>query len=665
MSESTESPENGPNPVVKVLQILTPGFIRRSFAIKFGLVLVIMGLSIGAIGLAATQVLVDQTEENAEAEFQGVASQQADVIEQWIESNSQQVRLLSANPVWASDEATELEITLENEQQGLAGEVNEMHIIDVEVGPIVTSSTSLDSGTTFAAGSRQWVRSEFSEIQELGLDDIYVSDTYEEGDERVVAFVSPTAGVDNRFLMVEVSVFEIQQSLRGALQQDVGFTQVVNTGPYQGSDETTNNVMIDARGEAGKLLETYATSESALEPLQLANELRGDSEPAGVIARMSANDAVLDEEYTVGYAPIEVQQEDSQATITQKDWVVVTHGPRSEVFGLVDTLSQWGLIVTGVAVLLIGITGSTLGYSTSASIDRLTKKTDEMREGNLDVNLYTSRVDNIGRLYDGFADMRDALQQQIQEAEESRQEAESARKEAEVARAEAEELANYLQEKAEEYSGIMQQVSAGDLTQRMTQDGEEESMDRIAEEFNEMIGELEKTTGQLKGYVDEVEEAGSEVEQSAGTVRKASEQVADSIQKISDDAYDQKERLQQISETLDQIIQDVDDVTEEYEGTEIEDALGEIESIATDINEIVDLSQETMAEAENVAGAAEEQAAELNEVSERANDLQRYAAPLRDILGRFETEAEHEFVFSVGPTGGAASPGSSPDEDEQ
>jgi hypothetical protein len=72
-----------------------------------------------------------------------------------------------------------------------------------------------------------------------------------------------------------------------------------------------------------------------------------------------------------------------------------------------------------------------------------------------------------------------------------------------------------------------------------------------------------------------------------------------------------------------------------------------------------------MAEAENVAGAAEEQAAELNEVSERANDLQRYAAPLRDILGRFETEAEHEFVFSVGPTGGAASPGSSPDEDEQ
>ena len=39
-----------------------------------------------------------------------------------------------------------------------------------------------------------------------------------------------------------------------------------------------------------------------------------------------------------------------------------------------------------------------------------------------------------------------------------------------------------------------------------------------------------------------------------------------------------------------------------------------------------------------------------------ANELQRYAEPLRDILERFETEEEHEFVFSVGPTGVGASP---------
>jgi methyl-accepting chemotaxis protein len=338
--------------------------------------------------------------------------------------------------------------------------------------------------------------------------------------------------------------------------------------------------------------------------------------------------------------------------------VVVTHGPRSEVFGFVDTLGTWGIIVTLFSVLLIAVTGSVLGYSTATSIDRLTNKTDEMQGGNLDVEFQTSRVDNIGRLYVGFAEMRDALKAQIQESEQ-------ARKEAEVARAEAEELANYLQQKAEEYSEVMQQVSAGDMTQRMEQDGDEESMDQIAEQFNEMIEELEKTTGQLKSYVDEVEEAGAEVEQSARTVREASEQVADSIQKISDDAYEQKERLVAVSESMNDLADEFEAMATEQD-VDMGDSLDRIRENCRDLDELAELSEETMAESEEVAGAAEEQAAELNTVSDRANDLQRYAQPLRDILERFETEEEHEFVFSVGPTGGAASPSSSNEpEDEE
>ena len=640
-----------PGPLVRTLQTITPSVIRQSFAIKFGLVLVILALSIGGIGLAATQVLADQTEENAESEFQGVASQQADVIGQWLESNSQQVRLLSMNQVWSSDDEAEPEDFVDPED-----DVTELHVIDDEPdrGPVVASSTSLDASSLLSGGERAWFESQILQIQELGLDDVYVSDTYQVGDERVVGFVSPTAGVDDRYLLIEVTVFDIQQSLRGAdPERDIGFTQVVDTGPYQSQESLTNSVVIDARGEAGKLLETYATSDSATRPLGLANELRDSNENAGVIARMGANSEVLDEEYTVGYAPVENHQ----------DWVVVTHGPRSEVFGLVDALSSWGLIVTGLAVLLIGITGSMLGYSTSSAIDRLTSKTEQIRQGNLDVDLSTTRIDNIGQLYAGFADMRDSLKQQIEDAEQSRQEAESAQKEAEVARAEAEELATYLQEKAEEYSEIMGQVGAGDLTKRMTQDGEEESMDRIAEEFNDMIGELEKTTGQLKSYVDEVEEAGAEVEDSAGTVREASEQVADSIQKISDDAYDQKERLRRISETMDDVASELEGVASDHEDLSMDDSLSRIQEIAAELGDIAELSGETMAEAQSVAGAAEEQAAELNEVSERAHDLQRYAQPLRDILERFETEAEHEFVFSVGPTGGAASPGGPPGDD--
>jgi len=54
------------------------------------------------------------------------------------------------------------------------------------------------------------------------------------------------------------------------------------------------------------------------------------------------------------------------------------------------------------------------------------------------------------------------------------------------------EVNNYLQQKADEFSQAMEATAAGDMTQRMETEGENESMDRIANEFNSMIEELER-----------------------------------------------------------------------------------------------------------------------------------------------------------------------------
>jgi len=143
----------------------------------------------------------------------------------------------------------------------------------------------------------------------------------------------------------------------------------------------------------------YSYSEGqADEPLQAAIDLRASSQNAGVIQEMQPNENVIDDKYTVGYSAVD-----------GTDWVVLVHAPYSAVFGFVQDVQQWGLIATGAGVVLIGGVGAILGYSTSSTIDRLTRKTEEMREGNLDVDISSSRIDNIGRLYAGFADMRDSL----------------------------------------------------------------------------------------------------------------------------------------------------------------------------------------------------------------------------------------------------------------
>jgi methyl-accepting chemotaxis protein len=381
------------------------------------------------------------------------------------------------------------------------------------------------------------------------------------------------------------------------------------------------------------------------EPVLLAEEDSEDDFDQGVIDQLASEGG---SEFVSG-DPVRAYQ---RISVGEVEWVVVTSIPESDAFAVRDTVALNVLFIIVSALVALALLGLIIGRQTLSPLRDLQTKANQMEDGDLDVDMSTSRIDEFGDLYGAFDSMRGSLKDRITETE-------SARKEAEVARAEAEEMASYLQDKAEEYSEIMDNVGSGDLTQRMTTDGEEESMDRIAEEFNEMIEELEKTTGQLKSYVDEVEEAGAEVEQSALTVREASEQVADSIQKISDDAYDQKERLQTVSESVDAVVASLDAFAADHD-VDLDDELADIEDLSATIGEIADLSEETMAESENVAGAAEEQAAELNEVSERANDLQNYAQPLRDILDRFETEAEHEFVFSVGPTG--SSPQSRGDE---
>jgi len=631
----SERADDGPDrsAALRALQFVTPGPVRRSFVLKFGIVLLVMALSVGLIGLLATQAITAQTEESVEDEFRTLASQEASLVEQWVDQNERTVELLAGSEAF---EGGDHDAALQSVAGQTADDVEALHVVQTDGTGLTVVSTHETGGGLDAEDEREWFDDAATELQGLDEGEVYRSDTYEIGDERYVGFLTPLAADDDHALFIEVTIAELEAALAGAGEGTESFTQVVS--------EETELVMLDGLGESQSTV-PYATADDALDPVSLGAELRDGPDESG-LAELRSDEDVIDEPYVVGYAPVD-----------GTDWVVLTHEPRSSAFGVVDSLSTWGVLLTLLAVSLIAVTGSALGYSNARSINTLTRQTQEMREGNLDVELATSREDEIGQLAEGLDAMRTDLKERIDEAERARDGSQSARKEAEVARAEAETMVSYLQEKAEEYSEIMQEVGMGDLTCRLSADGEEESMDRIAGEFNEMISELEKTTGQLKRYVDEVEESGAEVERSAETVRDASEQIANSIQKISDDAYDQKERLRGVSETL-------EDVTDELDATGADDAVESLEAVSAELGDITELSEETMTESEHVAGAAEEQAAELYEVSERANDLQRYAQPLRDILERFETEAEHEFVFSVGPTGGLERPGASPGEDE-
>ena len=623
MSSEDTTEADGSGVVMSTVRAVTPDFIRRRFALKFVIVLLVMGLGIMALGAVGTARITEETEDRIQSEYRGLAVQERNVVGQWVQRNRLSTRLISGDAhTWEGDDSQAIQRSAQERLNDFPSDATSIHVFEgLGDDAEVVASTSSSPGTEMAELPQSWaVTKEF-----LYPAQVHTSTVYSTQSGPVVGFVSPVPDT-NRYVLVEASVRGMTQRFHGADRVQGGFTLLVNG---------SGTVLLDERrsistADTDLTLSEYGSGQ-ARQPIDSALALSG--EPSG-IDEMSANSNIIDEPYTVGYAPVAVSNGPG-------DWVVLVHAPRAEVFGFAQTVSDFGLLTTGAAVLLIGLIGAVLGYNTSASINRLRGKAQEMEEGNLDVTIRSERIDDIGRLYSGFASMRDALREQIREAEQ-------ARKEAEVSRAEAMEMNNYLQRKAEEYSEIMQSCSRGDLTRRMDPEGENDAMDRIAEEFNDMIAELELTTGQLKTFAVEVEEGGRNVQQSAETVRDASEQVADSVQKISDDAYDQTERLRDISEEMGELADRLEGFAEEHPEVEFDDSLDAIKEVAEVVDQAVELGEETMAESENVAGAAEEQAAELNEVSAHAEELVRYAQYLGDGLSNFETEEEHEFVFQTG-----------------
>ncbi|CCQ34340.1 MCP domain signal transducer [Halorhabdus tiamatea SARL4B] len=606
-----------------------PDVIRKRFALKFALVLAIMGLLLAGIGFTATGTLSEQVEDNVNQEYEELANRQATIVEEWVKRNTVSVQLASQNSGLRED-PQQAELTLNQQSAPLTGSAESMHLVSFagDQPQVIARSTGMaatDLPISLSETPQSWILD--TDIQNADAESVSMSDVYRKDGDTIIGFASRVKNSGNRFLVVEYFVDEVGESIENSPRTN-HFAQAINTdGTVQIDSRMTGENADDSRVGS-----EYGNSETVALAFEQAT---GDDDRRSGVRIIENNPSVIDEEYAVGYASIEVRGVETQ-------WAIVTHAPTSDLFALVNSVTTGGQLVVGVGVLLIVLVGASLGYSTASALDRLRAKVEEMEAGNLDVPIHSTRIDSIGRLYDGFANMRDSLREQISEAEQ-------ARKEAEVSRAEAMEMSEYLQEKAEEYSQTMERCAAGDLTRRMDIDGENEAMDRIASEFNEMIDELEKTTGQLKSFADEVEESSEIVLNSADSVQEASEQVADSVQRISDDAYEQQERLQDISEEIDAISARLDDFAAEHPDIDFEDQLAQIDEVARTVAAVVDLAEETLEESESVAGAAEEQAAELNEVSQRADDLIRYAGPLHDVLDRFETQSEHEFYFPTGP----------------
>ncbi|SDJ33339.1 methyl-accepting chemotaxis protein [Natronorubrum texcoconense] len=564
-----------------VFRRLVPSAIRRRYAVKFGIVLLILGLGVGLVGFGATAGITNQVEDRVQDDHTSFASQEAQNLQMWNEQNEHTIGVIAWSDVVASDEPDAIEERFLDWEEHLDADTHAISYVDTD-DETVLASTNLDTG-----GEEPTTVDEIDGVPAEAYEEAaesegvpWVSDAYtvdrELGDEQVtvMTYVLSVPNADDRAIVYTAEL----EAHANRLADDDGITTMVVDGD--------NNVMADNEGY-GEDHETLGlaygdqNADTIVEPARTEGAGTNQVPGSALSFDTAAYDFSDDEDYVV-----------SSARVLGTDWVVVTHEPESQAYGFVNTVNDWGIYATLAGVLMIGLIGAVLGRNTAVSIDRLTGKASKMEEGDLDVDLETKRVDNIGRLYNGFDSMRDALREQIEEAEAAREDAERERKRVE-------EINGHLEEKADEYSDVMEAAADGNLTARMDAESDNEAMAEIADEFNQMLEEIEQTVAELNRFATDVATASEQVTASSEEVRSASQQVTESIQEISDGAERQNESLQSVNQEM----SGLSTTTEE---------------IAASSNEVADIAERTVDTGQEGQQAAQEAIAAMNEIETEA-----------------------------------------------
>ena len=204
------------------------------------------------------------------------------------------------------------------------------------------------------------------------------------------------------------------------------------------------------------------------------------------------------------------------------------------------------LSIVIVFVIALAFLVTTLGRESLSSLTNLTRRAQRMERGDLDVELNTSKNDEVGQLYRSFAAMRDALRTRIREAESQNQD---------------------LQTVATDYCDVMGEIADGDLSRRLDEDIDAEVMATLASDFNEMMDQLELTIMDVYDFTEEVSASTEVLSRQTEEAMRASIQINDAAEDMT--AAGSGEALQSLND-LDGIAADFGDVNEAETGAQME-----------------------------------------------------------------------------------------------
>ncbi len=560
-----------------------------------------MAVIVGGFGgLIYTQTEAS-LQEDTESEMEHATVLQAQTIQERLASNQRQTVLLSQAAQLQEGDPALIEPFLETQLESMDDAVLGIHYVDTANGTIDASTVQGASGSI---DEPDW-QTEGQRAPEPVLVGPYQDQYMGSNTGAIVLDIDETTR-----LVVLFDMATISEQLTSPTQSDSASTQVMTEQERKVvlSHETDRIGKIDVHHE-----DVDFPDESGYVEVDMGESEHGDHGDMDGMETVDYDHG--DQVMVMGYAKIE-----------GTDWVVMSHESKQKAFALQSDITRSLIGLIAVAVLGLGLIGLIVGRNTSSSLQDLASRANELEAGNLDVDLDSSRVDEIGQLYDAFDSMRRSLATSLEDTEAARQRAEA--RSDDLA-----ELATHLETKAESFSDVMDDAADGDMTARMDETSQNEAMADIACEYNQMMDEIAATTDELKRFAEEVAAHSQQVTASAQEVQTASSQVTDSVQRISSSTEDQHETFRTVSSEMDTLAattEEVASLADEVSGiaertadagqagrTAASDAIEAMDAIDDDANTAVSEIERLQAQIEEI----EEIAEFIQEVAKQTNML--------------------------------------------
>ncbi|MDS0293698.1 methyl-accepting chemotaxis protein [Halogeometricum luteum] len=463
------------------VESLLPTQIRQNYLWRLVAIFAVIVVVVSAIGAYQYQQAESTVEAEAEEQLLQTAKENVEVLSTWRADHSKTVGLVSNAEVLATDDETEMSAYLGSQHEQLPADIVDLSVVDLRSGEVLASTTEGQVGTTMDRVAAAAPVS-YADPNAIGST---TKHQWQGDGVSVISFFSPVPDATNRVLVYSAETATVDARLKGA---DGSVTQLVST---------TGSIDFDSSGESAG--EQYPVEDSEAVERAWAGE-------SGVVVQDAAA-GVMEERHLVAYVPYHA------------GLILLVHEPTSSAFALGDQIGSTVALLIGATLVGFVVLGLLISRSTVKPLRDLSEKVRALREGDLDVDLRTSREDEFGEVFRGVADLRDDLRDQRHDAE--------------------------------RYGDVMSVAADGDLSARMDANSDSRDMRTIATSYNGMMDEIEGTVLAVRQFSDDVASLSEEVAASADEVSRASSEVSTSIQHIADGATDQNDSLLAVSEEID------------------------------------------------------------------------------------------------------------------